>query len=701
MSAFKSSRISVVAFAATIFLSAFLLFQVQPLLSKFILPWFGGSPAVWTTCMLFFQSLLFGGYAYAHLLSQRLSPRWQMLVHSGLIFAALCLLPVSPSADWKPTGHEDPTVWIILLLGASVGLPFFILSSTGPLLQSWFARTHVGVSPYRLYALSNIGSLLALVSYPFAFEPAFDTGVQSVIWSWGFGTFGVLCAACGVWMSKASGDQKPGFSKKPGFSPEQPGLSSATETAAETPTWGVRLLWFLLAMAASVMLLATTNQVCLDVASVPFLWVLPLTLYLLTFILCFDGDKWYAGKWLRIALAVSILGVCVTMMKSGGSALGAQVTIYFAGLFFCCMVCHGELAKLKPEPRHLTSFYLLISAGGAAGGLFVGVIAPRVFSIYLELHIALLAVWVLVFFVFFRDKKWEKFVARRRWASAGMLVGVFLISAVLRVQADSSMKDAVEVSRNFYGVLRVQEKDAGVKDRHRLRLVYGQIVHGVQFVSPEKKDVPTTYYGYTSGVGLLMKHLPGKDRHIGLIGLGVGTLAAYARPGDRCRFYEINKDVIRLANRHFRYLRDCKGTVTIVHGDARLALEREESQKFDVLVVDAFSGDAIPTHLLSKEAFDVYRRHLKKDGVLAFHISNLYFDLRPVVSASLDRFGWKFRVVQSDADGKHALKPAIWMVAAKRLDGPAFAPLRKAGEAYDGKRIEWTDTRSNLIQILR
>jgi SAM-dependent methyltransferase len=707
-----SRRISAASFAATIFLSAFLLFQVQPLLSKYILPWFGGTPAVWTTCMLFFQTLLFGGYAYAHFLTQRLSHRAQAVVHLSVLLAAALSCPISPSEVWKPAGGENPTPLILQLLTASVGLPFFALSATGPLLQSWFSRVHTGASPYRLYALSNIGSLLALVTYPFLFEPAFDTAVQLEIWSWGFVAFAVSCAVCAVRAGRVelrvagAGPQgSPGDVARRGFASLQPRPHVAEETdadVAEKPTWGVRLLWFLLAMTASVMLLATTNQVCMDVASVPFLWVLPLTLYLMTFILCFDSDRWYSRKWYAISLCVSVLCVCVVMMKGAGGSLIAQVLVYFAGLFICAMVCHGELVRLKPSPRHLTSFYLVISAGGAAGGLFVGVVAPLLFPIYLEMHVALFGVWALMMMVFFRDRGWALYTGRPRWAWGGLLLGVFVLTALLRVQANDNLNGAVEVARNFYGVLRVQEKHPDDPDLRCYRLMHGRIVHGLQFQSPKKRLIPTSYYGRQSAVGQVLEHVgPHRPLHVGVVGLGIGTVAAYAKPGDRYRFYEINPEVIRLARKHFTFLASCRGKVTIVTGDARQMMEREPPQQFDVLVVDAFSGDAIPTHLVSREAFDVYRRHLKPGGVLAFHISNLYFDLRPVLASAAGNFGWQSLVVVSLGDRETGTKDAMWMVMARDLARPEFAALRKAGQPYDGPTIEWTDSRNNLVEILR
>jgi hypothetical protein len=710
-----TSRCRLPVFASAVFLSAFLLFQVQPLLGKCILPWFGGTPAVWTTCMLFFQTVLFLGYAYAHLLCVRLSPRGQLLVHAGLIAAAALTLPILPSDDWKPSGGENPVALILLLLAASVGLPFFVLSSTGPLLQSWFANTadsrHASAkesaSPYRLYALSNAGSLLALVSYPFLFEPAFDSATQAALWSWGFLAFGAACVACAAMMCRACsgayGVRNAEYSTDEVIDSTR---DSAQRRLAEPA------LWFCLSMAASVLLLAVTNQVCQDVAAVPFLWVMPLSIYLLSFILCFDGSRWYSRRAYALAAAVSSLCVAIVMLQGAVVALPVQVAVYFAALFFGTMACHGELANLKPEPRRLTRFYLVVAAGGAAGGLFVGVAAPLLFPVYLELHAALLGAWVLMLFVVFRDRGWVLYAGRPRWAWGLLLLGIFGLTVVLKAHAGSSLNGSIEVARNFYGVLRVQEIAADDPDRRCRTLVHGQIVHGLQFVAEKKRGVPTTYYGRESGIGRVLDvgrpfraDADGLERpsylRVGVVGLGVGTLATYALPGDEYRFYEINPDVVRLADKHFTFLSDCRGQVSVVTADARLALERERGEPLDVLVVDAFSGDAVPAHLLTREAFDVYRRRLKPDGVLAFHISNHYFDLRPVVAAGADHLGWQATVAETPADEEQRTNQTIWMVLARDLDQPEFARVLEIAAPYDGPRIEWTDQRSNLLEVLR
>eukprot|EP00913_Durusdinium_trenchii_P028435 g26663.t1 len=575
--------------------------------------------------------------------------------------------------------------------GGSAGITPGYSGAVAPAPKGWYGRATQGASPYRLYALSNIGSLLALVSYPFVFEPALSTTDQARFWTWGFAVFAVFCAISGVLMCRVA----------------QPGSALVDEPREvpnefSTPTWGRRFLWFGLSMVASVMLLATTNQVCMDVAAVPFLWVLPLTLYLMSFILCFDSDRWYSRRTFSLALAVSIAGVCVVMLKGAGGSIVAQVLVYMAGLFFSAMVCHGELVRLKPGLKFLTEFYLVIAGGGAAGGVFVGIIAPLVFPAYLELHVALFGCCVLILLVFFGDKNWVLHAGRPRWAWGVILLGVFGLTAALRVQAGATLNDAVDISRNFYGVLKVREVDIDDPAMHRVELYHGRIKHGQQFTSPEKRRTPTTYYGRQSGVGLILGH-PRDTRawRVGVVGLGVGTLAVYARPGDHFRFYEINPDVTRLAKSHFSYLKDCQGKFDVETGDARLLLEREQKQQFDVLVLDAFSGDAIPAHLLTAEAMNVYLRHLNKDGVLAIHISNLHFDLRPVVAASADKFGLHTVAVKSQGNRSEGTETSMWMLLSRNASTLDRKELNENSTPLGERRILWTDNKSNLFEILR
>lgn len=682
-----SGRGLAVAYASTIFLSAFLLFQVQPLIGKYILPWFGGSPAVWTTCMLVFQVLLFAGYAYAHLTTQYLSARSQAGLHLCLLVLAQVALPITPDASWKPTNSEWPALKIILLTLSSVGLPYFLLSSTGPLVQGWFSRTHAGQSPYRLYSLSNLGSLLALVSYPFAVEPMFSTATQSVLWSLLFALFAVLCASSGIAMWRRAAE---------------PVAVATVATANEQvvrPGWNLMGLWFGLAMTPSIMLLATTNQVCLDVAVIPFLWVLPLALYLVTFILCFDSDRWYKrGPYASLA---ALLLVAAVFLGAQGSqtSLWLQVLVYFSAMFCVCMVCHGELVALKPHPQFLTLYYLTISAGGAAGGLFVGLLAPLLFVSYFELQFGIVAFAILYLCLRLREDKVR--LPLPGWSQALLAPVGLALAAGLLSQFGRHAEGSVAVARNFYGVLKVEQLPHERSDRSVVRLAHGRVEHGSQFMLPEKRRVPTAYYSQSSGVGQLMKTLrPGQPRHVGIVGLGVGTLASYGQAGDRYRLYEINPDVISMAAEHFSFLRDCPAEKTIVTGDARLALEFEQPQQFDILVLDAFSGDAIPVHLLTREAITTYLRHLKPDGVLACHISNLHFDLRPVVVGLANELALDAQIIISEANPDTASFKAVWALLARRPEVLESSVGRQNPPQLNRKPIVWTDDRSNLFEVM-
>ncbi len=520
--------VSLALYSLTIFWSAFLLFQIQPLIGKFILPWFGGTPGVWTTCMLVFQMLLFGGYAYAHLTISRLRPRAQAALHIVLLLAACLALPIVPNLGWKPTGDVEPISRIVLLLGATVGLPFFVLSATGPLLQGWFSRSHDGRSPYRLYALSNVGSLLALISFPAVFDWIFATRALAYLWSWSFAGFAVLCAACAVSVARRT---------QPWTQTEPTVNGSGSLNAA--PLLRTKLLWFALAMVPSVLLLATTNQVCLDVASVPFLWVLPLTLYLLSFILCFDSDWWYSRRIMMPATVVALCGLYLVMREGAGATFALQLIAYFAAFFLCAMVCHGELVRRKPDVAHLTSFYLVIAAGGAAGGIFVGIVAPLLFKNYYELDLGLFACAALMLLVVGTDKQSRLYRGFPRPVWLVLLLMLSSFGVALAIEATRTDGSIVDVRRNFYGVLRVIQGDAdyGTTDEPILRLLNGRIAHGFQYQDPALWSVPTTYYSPESAIGLLLHERPGeRPRRVGLVGLGIGTLATYARPGDQFQF---------------------------------------------------------------------------------------------------------------------------------------------------------------------
>jgi hypothetical protein len=683
-------------FAITVFTSAFLLFQVQPLLAKFILPWFGGTPAVWTMCMLVFQLLLFGGYAYAHLLSSLKSISRQACVHAALLALAALSLPIIPDVEWKPAGDESPGLQITLLLLATVGMPYFLLSATGPLLQHWFSRACTGVSPYRLYALSNIGSLLALVTYPFLFEPVFSSTMQAGLWSALFVVFALSCLLCG-WTTAIQSKSELPF--------EAQSDSRSTTEACEVVTTHSYARWFILAMLPSVMLLATTNEVCMDIAVVPFLWIVPLTLYLLSFILTFESDRFYNHKIMTLITTASLVGTIVMMAVGASFGVVLQIIAFFLNLFFVCMLCHGELVRLKPNPRQLTSFYLTISAGGAAGGLFVGLLAPFIFDVYCELPLAIVCCLLICAGTWLRsDAQFQRLVppGTSLKFGSGIALALTLYLAIFTQHAPSTKA----IERNFYGVLRVVDVQEEETSRPSRDMVHGRVVHGRQFLDEAGRRQPATYYSLSSGAGRVLGQTElqansARGRRIGVVGLGAGTLAVYARPGDHMRFYEINPDVIDLAWKHFTFLEDCEAEVKVLPGDARLVLEREPDQQFDVLVLDAFSGDAIPVHLLTTEAMQIYSRHLSHDGVLAVHISNSYFDLEPVVRALGDEFGLSARVqaCERGADGGVALE-SVWMLLCRE---PAV--LTKAlgpdSAATNSRTVLWTDDRNNLLNVLR
>jgi hypothetical protein len=680
------------AFSLTIFWGACLLFLVQPLIARFILPWFGGGPAVWTTCMLFFQVLLLGGYAYAHFSISRLTPRRQVITHLSLLFLAVLLLPITPGDQWKPADGSHAAGHILLLLLACLGLPYLVLAATGPLLQAWFSKANPGVSPYRLYALSNIGSLLALLAYPFVLEPQLARQTQAAWWSLGLVIYAGLAAWCGVKVWRSSGDES---------------IKSAIEDAEPTTPLLHKLLWFALPACGVMLLLAITNKLCQDIAVVPFLWVLPLGLYLLSFIISFDSPRWYHRAFWLPLLAV-LLGLVLQNLYQAESHpdITPLATLYLGTMFVACMVCHGEVFRLRPGAKRLTGYYLSISAGGAVGGLFVALVAPFVFPDYFELHLALWLTAALVIIVLRQDPTLPFRQGNARWAWTLPFVALAALGYGLADVASTSLRGSLSVTRGFYGVLKVNDNDTGNADLHHLTLQHGATIHGLQYVDPEKRTFPSSYYTSTSGIGRLLRtHKPGGGRKVGAIGLGCGTLATWGNPGDTFRFYEINDDVARLATSTFTYLKDSKAKTELVMGDARLSMEREPDQQYDVIVLDAFSSDAIPVHLLTLEAFDHYQRHLKPDGVIAVHVSNRYLDLHPVVYRIADKIG--FPAITID-DNDTAYEDAgfygsDWIIMTRNqvlLQQPLLRDVTKEAVEFPARIMYWTDERSDLLSIL-
>lgn len=685
-----------ILFHAAIFVSAFLLFQIQPLISKVILPWFGGTPNVWTTCILFFQGVLFFGYLYAHLLSSYFSARSQAAIHVCLLLATLSLLQIIPGAELRPREGDYPAVTILLILASTVGAPYFLLSTQGPLLQAWFSKSFPTRSPYRLYALSNAGSLLALISYPFVIEPMTGLGQQAELWSMAYLLMAgmIILLALSIWRSGAtSRGPEIATEASTGHAPSPPVLSPGEP-------W---IKWFGLSMLASTALLSTTNQVCQDVAAVPFLWVIPLSLYLVTFILCFESERWYCRKAYSLGGLVLFSLVVLVFLLPEEFSIQLQVSVYFAGLFVGCMLCHGELARLKPAPAKLTAFYLTLAAGGVCGGIFVSLIAPTVFPFFFEFDISLLACVLLALLIYFQEARRKASSAHLPFRSKFAVLALILPLLPLYLHTQRMLDENLSIYRNFYGVLQIEES-VREADGQRIRsMVHGRVNHGAQFQSDNLLSIPTTYYGLQSAIGQMMQLLQANRQAIkvGVVGLGVGTLASYGRSSDLFRFYEINTQVVKLANTHFSYLNNTPSRTEIILGDARLSLEQEPRQHYDLLAIDAFSGDAIPTHLLSREVMDTYLAHIKDTGVLAIHISNKYLDLDPVVSALAEEAGLIFRILRSKGNADTAEQESWWLLASF-LNAPIESTTNfdMTAVATD-RRVYWSDNYSNLFTILK
>lgn len=693
-------RLATSARGGAIVLGAFLLFQVQLIVAKAILPRFGGAPAVWTTCMLFFQALLLLGYAYAHASTRWLAPRVQGGLHLALLVLSLLALPIAP--DVSAPGSAAPVLRILAYLGGSVALPGFLLCASSPLLQAWAARDGgggAGSGAYRLYALSNAGSLLALLGYPLAVEPWLTTRSQQTAWSAAFAVFALLSGTC-VWSlwRTASGNGAPGNAA--------PHAGEAVEDGRTgTPGPRQRLLWLALPACAATLLLAVTNQMCQDVAVVPLLWVLPLSLYLLSFVLCFASERCYARAW---CLPVLILALAVmAQTQTLGARVGPSyaVPVFSLGLFVCCLFCHGELAAHRPAPRHLTSFYLMIALGGLLGGVFVSLLAPLLFRGFDELLVGLLACSALAAAFIMKDPGYRR-GGRGAWHPIvpALLLVVGVIGLLLGARLLNRARPGLRELRDFFGILRLEDLPAPDGDGMVRYLTHGGTRHGQQFQAAERRTSPTAYYGRSSGIGILLDELPaGSPRRIGIVGLGAGVLAAYGRTGDTQRFYEISPLVIEVAAREFTFLRDSAARIELVPGDARLSLEHEEDQRFDVLVVDAFSSGAIPVHLLTVEAFELYERHLAHDGVLALHVTTRYLDLGPMIQALAQRSGrlaWEIRSAASEEQG---LLAARWILVTADAEQLARPRIRAAGHGLDSAAATqrpWTDDYSDLLRVL-
>ncbi|MGA1063934.1 MAG: spermidine synthase [Burkholderiaceae bacterium] len=689
-------------YALAVLLSSFLLFLVQPIIAKQIVPWFGGSASVWSACLTFFQLVLLAGYAYSDLV-QRLQPRVQTGLHAALLVVSLISLPILAADSWKPMGDEAPLLRILGLLAVTIGLPYFMLSTTGPLIQSWWAREQhdpqLAQRAYRLFALSNAGSLLGLVSYPFIIEPYVSTQHQAWVWSTAYAVFTLLVILVGLRAMR----------RPMALTPSE-GVQTGTEESTHRISLQDHLFWFCMAGLATLLLLAISSHITQNVASIPFLWILPLSLYLMTFVLAFEGRGgrgWYRREtFLLPALAVSAIMAWGLVADDGIMRIQEAIPLYLGGLFLVCFFCHGELAQSKPPARKLTRFYFMVALGGACGGLTVSLLAPQLAPFYWELPAGLLAVALMALWVVLRQA--DSLFPTRVLFVAGAVASMTATVYYAHEHIDSLFHNNEVASRNFYGTLRVNEARYEGQDHATRRLVHGVILHGLQSADPALRRMATTYYGPESGAGLAIdwyaKNRPSGSR-VGVVGLGVGTLAVYGRAQDHYRFYEINDAVIDLAQDRFTYLSDSPAEKSFSLGDARLQLEREPPQAFDVLVIDAFSSDAIPVHLITQEAMEVYLRHLKPDGAIVFHVTNRYLRLPPVVQQLAHDAGLMAMLLShqpDDTSGRLLASTDYVLVTRNKalMADPDIQDAEYIIEPITGLRL-WTDDFNNLLQVLK
>jgi hypothetical protein len=738
----------VVLFALTLLLSSTLLFLVQPMFAKMVLVRLGGTAAVWNTCMVFFQACLLAGYAYSHGITRRLSMRWQLALHAVVLALPLLVLPVALPTGWTPPADANPIPWLLMLLGVSVGLPFFVVSTTAPLVQRWFASTghrHAG-DPYFLYVASNAGSLVALLGYPTIIEPLLRLQDQTRLWTWGYIAFAALVLICGIRAClSASG---AGVSR----------ASSDQDTRARRPLHdldamdrinpGSRLKWILLAFVPSSYLLGVTTYITTDVAAVPLLWVLPLALYLLTFTLAFARKPIVSHRAMVYALPTAVLAPVLFLLVRAALPVWATVSLHLLAFFVAAMVCHGELARMRPSARHLTEFYLLMSVGGVLGGAFNALAAPLLFSRALEYPLIIVLAcllcpprsvhgetrrpmvdlfapifagvlaWVLLSIVHQRGGGITLkilalsipvmlcvWLAGRRLPFAAGIAALLIVANL--TPGDRAKELAIQ--RSFFGVHRIVQTADGTFNE----LFHGTTLHGRQHADGRAGDEPLTYYHRGGPIGSIMAGLPSQNRqNIAVIGLGVGSLAAYANEGDRYTFYEIDPVVRWVADGsgYFNYLPSARtrgAEVGVVLGDARLTLTSAAPKSIDLLVLDAFSGDAIPLHLLTREALATYLDKLKPNGLLAVHISNLYLDLEPVIANLAADAGCvafcKDDVEMSPERLQAGAAPSKWMLVARTrepVENWAAGAGWKNAVVTQGRRV-WTDDYSNILSTLR
>lgn len=693
-----SRAIVATLFAATMALAGFLLFQVQPVLAKFILPWFGGSATTWIVCMLFFQVALLAGYAHAYAVTLPFKVPTQAKMQLVILALSLTLLPITPAAGWKPADASDPTWRIVMLLAASAGLPYVVLATTSPLLSRWLARIDPGLSPARFFAASNLGSFVGLLSYPFIFERWLSSEEQTLAWSWAYGAYALLFAIC-AWVAM----RQEGAAASPAAAAHG-GAISGDQLA----------LWIFYSLLGSILLLATTNAITQWSAVIPFLWIAPLSLYLLTFVIAFGQQKFYhragfTGVFLFLAMAAIWWPA-----PDSGQEIVIQLILQCATMFFGCMICHAEMVRLQPAPARLPKFYLAISFGGALGGVFVALVAPLVMNDYFEHPLILIAIGALGVVLIARD---ANLAAATRPAAAAASAIVLAGAAGGAIYNELNPEyQLIERVRNFYGVVKIVQDSADDPAEHQILMTQAGVEQGSQWQNPAIKMEPLCAFDEDSGAGIAMLHHfkrrsgnPDAPIRIGIIGLGAGMLAALGKEGDIIRYYEINPAVEALTRRYFTFLRDGKAKSDVVLGDGRLALERQlaanQRQEFDVLVIDAFRGAAPPMHLMTKEAFEIYLAHLAPNGIIAINFELNTFEMAPLHRGMARQFGLEVRWIETQALDKDGCdEPISWALYTKDKALFEVERVRNAISEWRDKDaasgIVWTDRSSNLMSIL-
>ncbi len=728
------------------FLCATLLFWVQPMFARMALPLLGGSPGVWTTAMVFYQAALLAGYAYAHATFARFGVRRQTWIHLGILILPFFFLPVAVPEGWLPPADTNPVPWLFLLLLAGVGIPFFAVATSSPVLQRWFSTTDhpTAHDPYFLYAASNLGSMLALLSYPLIVEPLLTLEDQGRLWSWGYAAAFILTLGCAVPLllrGTPSNDSPP---------QPLPSASRQKEKSEERPSWARRGLWLTLTFIPCSLMLGVTTFITTDLASIPLLWVIPLALYLLTFILVFSRRRILPLPLARRLLPIAAVAIILILTTGSNEPLPLILGFSLAAFFIAAMCCHGELAATRPAARHLTEFYLCLSLGGFLGGAFNALLAPVVFTSVAEYPIAVTlaclfgllgpdhrrlrainagdvlvpaGLGLLTALLFLASDHWRPaedahtavrtilagipallcYLCSRRPVRFGLAVGAILFAGH-GIAGDHGR--VLHAERSFFGVHRVTTD----RDERFYRLVHGNTFHGKQSRDPARRGEALAYYHHTGPMGQVFEAVDSfPENRIALVGLGTGALAAYGKTGEKWTAYEIDPAVERIARdtRYFTYLEDSAAEIKVVLGDARLMLENTPDRHYGLIVLDAYSSDAIPVHLLTRESLRLYREKLAPDGLLAFHISNRHLDLPPLLSALAEDAGLYYLfqddTIASAEEADEGKLPSEWVIMAEcesALDPFRRDPRWQSVGSEDPPRV-WTDNYSSLFEVFR